>query len=295
MKSKVGSIVGLLVVVAVVLLIIGILMPSLGAARRTARHTSDQAMLFTEAPMGYAARDLRGVDALPAAAVAAAGGHPQDRMIARSAVIWGDADDVQAAAARIADEAAAIGGMIQSAEIRPAEGDAGTARLVLHVPADRLDASLDRVKGMLGTVRGLTVNAEDVTNQAVDLDARLKNLAAAEVELREILTAARQGSDGIKDVLAAQREINQIREQVERLTAQRDQLTRRVVYATLTITLNTTPRPDVQVAGPVWGVVDTLGFAVSLLGATARWFANVVVFAAVFGLPVALALAGPPI
>ncbi|MEM1210088.1 MAG: DUF4349 domain-containing protein [Planctomycetota bacterium] len=290
MKFKAGSVIGLLVVLAVILLIIGILMPSLGAARRTARHVSDQSISFAEAPLGYVARGMAGQDMR---ALDATVGQAPDRMIARSAVIWGEVDDVQAAATRIANEAASIGGMVQSAEIRPAEGDAGTARLVLRVPADRLDASLDQVKGMLGKIGGLTVNAEDVTDQAVDLEARLKNLTAAEVELREILTTARQGSDGIKDVLAAQREITRVREQIERLTAQRDQLARRVIYATVVITLNTTPRPDVQVAGPVWGVVDTLGFAVSLLGATARWFANVLVFAVVFGLPVSLVLAGP--
>jgi hypothetical protein len=70
--------------------------------------------------------------------------------------------------------------------------------------------------------------AEDVTEQIADIGARLANSRNTERRLNELLLK-RTGS--LADVLAAEREVARVREEVERLDAQRQLLDRRVTYA----------------------------------------------------------------
>jgi hypothetical protein len=117
----------------------------------------------------------------------------------------------------------------------PGNGDAGrNASLELSVPADRFERTMDRLAS-LGGVRSRSVSAEDVTDQLVDDDARLRNLRRTEADMLRIMDR----SGDIADVLSVENQLSTVRDQIERLDAERASLADRVTYAEIALTLTT--------------------------------------------------------
>lgn len=106
------------------------------------------------------------------------------------------------------------------------------ASLEIRVPQERLDETLNEL-AKLGTVQDRSMMAEDVTNQIVDNEARLRNLRKSEEMVLKIMD--RSGSVG--DVLKASQELTKIRESIERLDAQLKSLRSQVAYSSITLNL----------------------------------------------------------
>jgi anti-sigma factor RsiW len=115
-------------------------------------------------------------------------------------------------------------------------GDTSTARALrgtLRVPGDRLTDALTRLRG-LGQVVEDTQGSQDVTDQIVDLDARLTSARATEQRLTELL---RNRTGKLSDVLEVERELTRVRLDIERLDAEKTNVGRRVSYATIGLTI----------------------------------------------------------
>ena len=129
----------------------------------------------------------------------------------------------QTATAAVAE----VGGIVTQMNISGQSGSSPIFSAVVHVPAARLDEVLAKLKA-IGRVVDESQTAENVTEQIADIGARLANSRNTERRLNELLLK-RTGS--LADVLAAEREVARVREEVERLDAQRQLLDRRVTYA----------------------------------------------------------------
>ncbi|MBV8222784.1 MAG: DUF4349 domain-containing protein, partial [Candidatus Eremiobacteraeota bacterium] len=105
-----------------------------------------------------------------------------------------------------------------------------TASVQLAIPADRFDQTMDAL-AKLGAVQARTISAENVTDQIVDGQARLRNLRRTEADMLRILDRAGK----IPDVLDVTQQIAQVREQIETLDAQVQSLQHQVAYSTITI------------------------------------------------------------
>jgi hypothetical protein len=112
-------------------------------------------------------------------------------------------------------------------------GIAQSVSLKLRIPQERLDSVLETI-AQLGIVKGRSLKAEDVSNQLVDLQARLKNLRQTELQLQEILKQT--GSVG--DVLKVTQELSRVREMIEQIDAQLTNLKNQVAYSTIHVTLS---------------------------------------------------------
>jgi hypothetical protein len=115
-------------------------------------------------------------------------------------------------------------------------GDTSTARVLrgtLRVPGDRLTDALARLR-QLGQVVEDTQGSQDVTDQIVDLDARLVSARATEQRLTELL---RNRTGKLSDVLEVERELTRVRLDIERLDAEKTNVGRRVSYATIGVTI----------------------------------------------------------
>jgi hypothetical protein len=123
------------------------------------------------------------------------------------------------------------------------QGRALTA--TLRIPSARLDEAVAGLKA-LGRVSSEGVDGEDVTQQSIDLDARLANARNSEKRLTDVL-ANRTGD--LDDVLAVEREIARVRGEIESMEAQRKALDRRVTYATIDLQLTEEKRAAVDL-GP---------------------------------------------
>lgn len=169
-------------------------------------------------------------------------------------------------------------------EISYSDGAALRGYVTVRVPVDKYEAFLEGVGG-IGTVLYQAESAEDVTQQHVDMIARIENLRAEEVRLREFFDAANK----VEEMLAIERELSRVRGEIESLDAQVKYLERQAAMATVTIDL-TEPKPLVRPSGDDWGFGQAItdGFrgaagviriAIALLIATAPlWLLAVIAF-----------------
>jgi hypothetical protein len=144
----------------------------------------------------------------------------------------------------------------------------------------------------VGGVQARSVTAQDVSAQIVDVQARLNNARRTESDLLKIMD--RQGK--IEDVLAAEQQLAQVREQVEELDGQLQATKHQVAYSTIDVSLTdaaaktTTVAPTgAQKLGDAWQAAlrsvggFTLGILASVLWLVAYlpYIALVAVLAAV--------------
>ena len=152
-------------------------------------------------------------------------------------------DEVRPAIDRILRDVKGFAGRIDATAAR---GASRTLNATLRVPAPALDATLASIK-QLGQVVGESQGGDDVTEQVVDIAARLANARHTESRLTQVL---RERTGKVSDVLEAEREIARVREEIERLDAERTNLDRRVTYATVTLEVTEEPKAAMDM-GPL--------------------------------------------
>jgi hypothetical protein len=183
------------------------------------------------------------------------------RLVVRKATMEIKTDDVRAAALQAQQLLSEPKGeYVESADIDDSDKDRPRADLVLRVEATRLEEVLTQLRE-LGEVSTERVDGEDVTDQMVDLGARLENERRVEAELLQLLEARQ--NDKLEEILAVRRELNGVREQIERLAAQQDNLSRMVRLSRVAVMLRAkATEPETKPDESVWGrFVDRLGEA----------------------------------
>ncbi|MBK7403690.1 MAG: DUF4349 domain-containing protein [Phycisphaerales bacterium] len=209
-----------------------------------------------------------------------------ERAVVRKATIELTTPDVRAAALRARQILSEPRGeYVESADIDESDADHPRADLVLRVEASRLEGVVSQLRE-LGEVGAEHLDGEDVTDQMVDLGARLDNERRVEKELAELLE--KRPDDTLEDILKVRRELGSVRERIERLAAQQDNLARMVRLARVAVMLRTeakAPEPEPQQG--VWdGFLKSLGLAwtdglAALLG-TIAGFVRVLVGGAIW-------------
>ena len=123
------------------------------------------------------------------------------------------------------------GGYIaQFREDRPS-GSIRGGKWTARVPQEKFDAFLDAVCS-LGIAGHREVQSDDVTEEYVDINARLKNKQALESRLLELVA---KRTDAIHDVVALENELARVREEIERMQGRLRYLTDRVALTTVEI------------------------------------------------------------
>jgi Domain of unknown function (DUF4349)/Putative zinc-finger len=128
----------------------------------------------------------------------------------------------------------AAGGFADQLGVSADPGSARVLRGTLRVPGTRLTDVLTRLRA-LGQVTQDQQNAQDVADQLVDLDARLKSARATEQRLIDLL---KNRTGKLSDVLEVEQELTRVRLDIERLDAEKANMTRRVAYATIDLTIS---------------------------------------------------------
>ena len=128
-----------------------------------------------------------------------------------------------------------------------------TGTLRLRVASSRLGEVLTSLRG-LGEVMGESSTGEDVTDQVVDVEARIRNEQRVEAELLALLES-RRGAP-LAEILQVRQSLASVRESSERLIAQRDRLSRLVSLSTILVTMQTDATEPTQGAN---GLMDRLG------------------------------------
>jgi hypothetical protein len=200
-------------------------------------------------------------------------------------------DDIDASAAAVADAAKARGGYVESLNVgtngmvtdtdgmtMPASPNG--AWVQVRVPADQLTATMDEL-GALGDVTASNVSRQDVTDQAVDLRARITSAETSVVRLTELMSQ----SASVADLIAAESALAERQATLESYQQQLEMLESQVSMSSLTVDLTlaqetVTADPagfgDGLIAG--WnGLIATLNGIVIGLGFLLPWIVLVAI------------------
>lgn len=181
--------------------------------------------------------------------------------VIRTAELEVRVEDVRTAADEAARMARTAGGGVE-AEDRSGSGQDGSATVQLRVPPAELDATI-RALSALGDERGRRLSSEDVTDQVVDLEARLATQRASVDRVRELLGEA----DALGEVVQIEGELTRRTADLEALEARLKSLTQRVDLATIVLRLDSAGGP---VVGEALGFGDGLRAGWDALATTAR-------------------------
>ena len=222
---------------------------------------SSSAMAVPAAAVAPGAPAAIASDAQRAAPVAAGASQPSalpdtsaqilDRMVIRTAQLAVEVGDMEQALAQARSIASRGGGFVSASNThveKVNDQERMVADLTLQVRSDAADGALSDLRA-LGRVTSETSGSQDVTDEYVDLNSNLRNLQASESAILKLMDRATQ----IQDVLSLQRELTNVRGQIERIQGRKTYLERRTDMATITLSLRLPPAQDSKpIAGGAW-------------------------------------------
>jgi hypothetical protein len=144
-----------------------------------------------------------------------------------------EVDSLEASMANLRRLVLRVGGFVADASVQSGRNQLRSATLQVKVPAARFD-DLTEGLGPLGKVQFVNVGAQDVSEEFVDLTARVANGRRLEDRLVELL---RTRTGKLQDVLQVERELARVREEIERMEGRLRFLRTRAQLSTLSVNL----------------------------------------------------------
>ncbi len=186
------------------------------------------------------------------------------------------------------------GGYVDSVDLTESEDREGRrGTIVIRVPADGLDDVLTELAALAIEEPATRISTEDVTEEFIDLEARLKNLRVLEAELQELLAEVRESGDPDPNQLFTVFErLRQVRDEIEQIEGRRRLLEDQVALSKVTIHMEERT-PAAAVPEDPWRPGEVATEATSALLSSARAIANVAIWVGIVVVPVALAVALP--
>ena len=158
---------------------------------------------------------------------------PATRLIIRTGQASIEVDSLEASMAELRRAVQRVGGFVADASIQSGRKQVRSATLELKVPASRFD-ELTGLLEPLGRLQFVNVGAEDVSEEFVDLTARVANGRRLEERLIELL---RTRTGKLQDVLTVERELARVREEIERMEGRMRFLKSSAQLSTLSVNL----------------------------------------------------------
>ena len=184
-----------------------------------------------------------------------------DRKIIRNADLTMEVSSTTDTQHRIVSIAEAHGGFVVTSEAkqRDSKEPAGRAldiKLVVRIPENQFGSALDQIRGLTNNLTEEKVTGQDVTEEFIDLEARIRTQKALEAQFLQIM----RQTGKIVDALEVQRQIAEVRSDIERLEGRKRFLENRSSLSTITVNI-VAPKPMVVV--PTTGFRASVGDAVS--------------------------------
>jgi len=113
--------------------------------------------------------------------------------------------------------------------------DQATATVVVRIPAEKLEQTLDSFRKIAVKVISENLQGQDVTDQYVDLQARLDTLQKTKDKFEQIMDRATL----VSEILEVQRELINLQAQIDSIKGQQQYLEKNAQMAKITIYLST--------------------------------------------------------
>ena len=258
----------LLTIISMVLL----LTVSLACAVKT--QSSEREVPAAPAPPPMASYSMsKGVASTNDSAQPGGQGGSVERKIVRTGSFTLEVKDIGKAQDDIGALAGQMGGFIVSSNQR-ANDDNPTGYISIRVPAERFNEAAQKIKALGIKVVYETTNSQDVTEQYTDLKSQLKNLEATEAQYLELMKKA----DNVKDILEVQRELSNVRGDIERVKGRIQYLDRTSDMSLIEVSL----KKSKPIGESKWEVSDVLKSAVDGLIAFGEILISLIIWLLVF-------------
>jgi len=214
-------------------------------------------------------------------AVVPSGGVTEERMIVRNGEISLVVEDVVAARDEIAQLALKFNGYVVSSRISGEEQEM-RGYISIRVPDDQFEPVLSELRELAVRVNSESTSSRDVTEEYIDLEARLKNAEATESQYLALLEKARE----VEDILRIYDSLSRVRNDIEQLKGRMQYLERTSSMSLISVNLEpeATAKP---LARAGWSALEVFKSAVrgivifgQWLGAAAIWL---LIFSPVWG------------
>jgi len=259
-----------------VLVIMGLIL----AAGCATKQTSVTAPPFeggaVPAPTAPSAQEMfksNAYDASSRIAVGESGASDIDRKIVKNGYMTLEVNDITAALTGVAAIAKELNGYVVSSNKQGVQ-DATYGQISIRVPSDRFDEAFDRLRKLAVNVPSESTNSQDVTEQYTDLQAQLRNLEATEAQYLELLKKAEK----VEDMLAVQRELSNVRGQIEQIKGRILYIERTSDMALIDVNLQKVK----PIGGTAWSALETLKSAARGLVSFGKVLASILIWVAVF-------------
>jgi len=184
--------------------------------------------------------------------------------------------DVQKNIIKKAEE---LGGYMVSSNLTNPQ-DVPSATVIVRVPAKKLDAALIFFRSLSVKVISENLEGQDVTDQYVDLEAQL----ATYVKTKEKFEAMLDRAVTVQETLEVEREIINVQAQIDSIKGQQDYLKKSAEMAKVTVYLSTDEFALPYAPTEAWRPGVIFKEAVRSVVATARWFAGLIIWLAVYAI-----------
>jgi hypothetical protein len=210
-----------------------------------------------------------------------------ERLIIRNASLDLVVPDTETALDEINDLTDDLGGYVVESNVYQYQ-EGMQASVTLRIPAESLDTALERIRALATEVRQESVSGQDVTEEYVDLQSRLRYLEATEARLLEFLEEA----EDTEAALAVYEQLQTIQADIEHVKGRIQYLEQSAAMATINLDLT----PDelaqpIQVGG--WHPEGTLRNAFQSLIRVLQFLADAAIVIVVLILPTLILLAIP--
>jgi hypothetical protein len=149
---------------------------------------------------------------------------------------------------------------------------ATTVTLAVRVPAAQFNQAMDEIRALGLRVIQEKITGQDVTEEFMDLEARIKNQKALEAQFLEIMKRAVR----VEEALNVQREIAEVRTGIEKLEGRRRFLENQAALSTISVTLQS-PTQIVSASGFWYSVKSAFSDGVDVAAAIVLFLIRAVV------------------
>jgi hypothetical protein len=200
----------------------------------------------------------------------------EERMIVRTGDMSLIVEDVVKTRDEIVQLAVRLGGWVVESNIY-GEEEEKTGYISIRVPADKFDQAITELRGLAVRVISESTSSQDITEEYVDLQSRLRNAEATESQYLALLEKAVK----VEDALKVYEALTQIRYEIEQIKGRMQYLERTSAMSQISVNLSpvATAKPLVS---PAWSAKEAAKSAIRGLTTFGQGLGTAAIGAAIY-------------
>ena len=178
--------------------------------------------------------------------------NPNDQKVVKNGNANIEVDNFDSSVSKIKELTSNFGGYVTNSNMWISGSETKSGNITMKIPEKRFDEFGDSL-GQIGKIKSKEISTYDVTEEYVDLQARLKNLKNQEKRYTELLDMAKD----VQDVLAIEIQLGRIRGEIESYEGRIKYLDNTTSFGTFYINLY-----DPEKITHEWGIKDAFNKAI---------------------------------